>query len=319
MRNIFKDVLFSVAREDYKIEANIIKNYSYNNILTVCSGGCIPLSIKVLYPEIDIVAYDINPNQIDHCKKKQKAVANKDFDSLNIGKKNDFCLNQFGKFEKMFHLFRDSFIKNITNQKTIDRFFNYMTSNKDRKAIIERWKKNDRIKIPFQDTFNDEMIEKVFSDQATKQATPGTYVQYFQKKILNELPKPWSYTNPFLQHIFLGYYMSEKAFPYMDGDKNTRIKFFQGNICDISNIESFDFVSLSNLFDWSSDSFVLQCINKLIRLKTRSAILLRQLNNHRDWYPFFKDYFNEDKDFDLYWQEQDRSMFYDHFRLFIKK
>ncbi len=319
MRNIFKDVLFSVAREDYKIEANVIKNHSFNNILTVCSGGCVPLSLKVLYPEIDVVAYDINSNQIDHCKRKQEAVTNKDFESLNIGKKNDFCLNQFGRFEKMFQLFRDSFIKNITDHKTINAFFNFTTDNVGRMIIIENWKKHDRIKIPFQDTFNDEMIEKVFSDQATKQAASGTYVQYFQKKILNELLKPQSYTNPFLQHIFLGYYLSENAFPYMDGDKNTRIKYFQGNICDVSNIQSFDFVSLSNLFDWGNETFVLQCIKKLTRLKKGSAVLLRQLNNHRDWYPFFIDYFNEDKGFDLYWKEHDRSMFYDHFKLFIKK
>ena len=70
MKNIFENVLFAVSREDHEIEASLIKKNNYKNLLTVCSGGCVPLSLKTIYPDLNIVAYDINPNQIDHCEKK---------------------------------------------------------------------------------------------------------------------------------------------------------------------------------------------------------------------------------------------------------
>ena len=77
-------------------------------------------------------------------------------------------------------------------------------------------------------------------------------------------------------------------------------------------------ISLSNLFDWSDESFIIRCVRKLSNIKPGSSILLRQLNNHKDWSLFFGEGFIEDKAFDKYWQEKDRSLFYDHFRLFVK-
>ena len=89
MKNIFENVLFGVAREDYKIEASLIEKNNYKNLLTVCSGGCVPLSLKAIFPDLNVVAYDINSNQIDHCKKKTNAVLRKDFPSLNINQYGD--------------------------------------------------------------------------------------------------------------------------------------------------------------------------------------------------------------------------------------
>ena len=94
MKNIFENVLFGVAREDHKIESSLIEKNNYKNLLTVCSGGCVPMSLKAIFPDLNVVAYDINPNQIDHCKKKINAVLRKDFSSLNINQYGDQLLNQ---------------------------------------------------------------------------------------------------------------------------------------------------------------------------------------------------------------------------------
>jgi len=319
MRNIFDSVLFAVAREDHKIEASLIEKYGYTNLLTVCSGGCVPISLKKMFPNLDVVAYDINPYQIDHCKKKIEYAKKRDICALNIGEKDDRALNQSGKFEKMFQGLRELFITHITDLDSIKCFFDPNTTPETRKAILQSWNNHSNIEAPYREIFNDKTIEKIFSDQATKQGKPGTYIKYFQKKIMNAFQKQDSYKNPFLQHIFLGHYTSKNAFPYMNIDNKTTIKFFEGNICDISNIETFNLVSLSNLFDWSNDQFIFQCVEKLSLLKRGSAVLLRQLNNHCDWLSVFKEKFMEDKSFDLFWQKHDRSMFYDHFRLFIKK
>ena len=318
MKDLFNSVLFAVSREDYKVEASLIQNNGFNNLLTVCSGGCVPMSLKVVFPNLNITAYDINQHQIEHLKKKQEAVAKSDFGSLNIRVKGDFNLNQLGKFDRMFQKLRESFTVNVAKSKTINKFFKPSIKNDEREVILLSWKNHKNVDIPFNATFSDEMIEAVFSDQATKQGEAGTYIQYFKNKIFRELSKNNSHKNPFLQHIFLGYYLSENPFPYTQLTDKAGIKFFHGNICDVSNINSFDLISLSNLFDWSDDNFVRQCIKKLKKINKGSSVLIRQLNNHRDWFSFFQNDFIEDKAFDLFWQKKDRSMFYDHFRLFKK-
>ena len=70
MKNIFENILFGVAREDHKIESSLIEKNNYKSLLNVCSVGCVPLSLKTIFSDLNIVAYDINPNQIGHCKKK---------------------------------------------------------------------------------------------------------------------------------------------------------------------------------------------------------------------------------------------------------
>ena len=72
-------------------------------------------------------------------------------------------------------------------------------------------------------------------------------------------------------------------------------------------------------FEWSETEFLQKCADYLSQLKTGSTALLRQLNNHKDWIDIFKTHFKENKSFDSYWQTHDRSMFYDDFRLYIKK
>lgn len=69
MKNIFDNVLFAVSREDHETEASLVKKNKYKNLLTVCSSGCVPLSLNAIFPGLNVVAYDINPNQIDHYKK----------------------------------------------------------------------------------------------------------------------------------------------------------------------------------------------------------------------------------------------------------
>jgi hypothetical protein len=317
--SLFSTLLFAVTREDHLVEAHIIEQFRPGRMLTICSGGCVPLSLKALYSYLSITAFDLNPYQFSHVKKKIMAVNVSDFDALNIGKQNDTSLNQAGEFEQMFQRLRESFIQKVSGNDNLEIFFNNTTSNKKRRFLTQAWQKHANIRKPFADVFNDTSIEAVFSDQATKQGIPGTYIKYFQKKIMDEFQKTDSYLNPFLQHVFQGYYSSEAAFPYMTPGFNQELEFIEGTLYDVPDISSYNFVSLSNLFDWSEIEFVEKCADYLSQLKAGSPVLLRQLNNHKDWIDIFKTHFKEDKSFDSYWQTHDRSMFYDHFRLYIKK
>ena len=317
--SIFNSVLFAVNREDHYVEYDVINRLDPNRMLMIGSGGCIALSIKTTYPDLDLNVIDVNPHQLTHINKKSKAVQCSDLKELNVHTKNDSCLNQVGKFETMFQKLRDSFIELVSNKKEVLSFFDSNMSDISRSIILEKWTNHNNISTPFQNVFNDKNINKVFSDEATKHGSPGSYINYMKNKILTGLNKKDSHLNPFLQHIFLGYYQSDNAFPYMKSKNKLDIPMTEGSILNLDNIYSYDVVSLSNIFDWSSDTVVKTHARYLSQMKKGSAIIIRQINNHKNWIEIFNDYFTEDKNFDSYWQEHDRSMFYDHIRLFIRK
>jgi len=317
--SIFNSVLFAVNREDHYVEYDVINRLDPNRMLMIGSGGCIALSIKTTYPDLDLNVIDVNPHQLTHINKKSKAVQSSDLKELNVHTKDDSCLNQSGKFETMFQELRDSFIELVSNKKEVLSFFDSDMSDISRSIILEKWTNHNNISTPFQNVFNDKNINKVFSDEATKHGSPGSYISYMKNKILTGLNKKDSHLNPFLQHIFLGYYQSDNAFPYMKSKNKLDIPMTEGSILNLDNIYSYDVVSLSNIFDWSSDTIVKTHARYLSQMKKGSAIIIRQINNHKNWIEIFNDYFTEDKNFDSYWQEHDRSMFYDHIRLFIRK
>lgn len=317
--SIFNSVLFAVNREDHYVEYDVINRLDPNRMLMIGSGGCIALSIKTTYPDLDLNVIDVNPHQLTHINKKSKAVQCSDLKELNVHTRDDSCLNQAGKFETMFQELRDSFIELVSNKKEVLSFFDSDMSDISRSIILQKWTNHNNIFTPFENVFNDQNINKVFSDEATKHGSPGSYINYMKNKILTGLNKKDSHLNPFLQHIFLGYYQSDNAFPYMKSKNKLDIPMTEGSILNLDNIYSYDVVSLSNIFDWSSDTVVKTHARYLSQMKKGSAIIIRQINNHKNWIEIFNDYFTEDKNFDSYWQEHDRSMFYDHIRLFIRK
>ena len=319
MSSIFSTHLFAVNREDHLVESQVIEQLKPARILTIGSGGCVALTLKTIYPELHLSVFDINPHQLSHINNKIKALRNSDYDALNIFKKNDTCLNQSGKFDEMFQELRDSFINNISSENEISKFFDVNISLDKRRNIQNNWQNNTNIYKPFEDVFNDISIAKIFGDEATKHGKPGSYVNYMKKKILEGLSRKDSHLNPFLQHIFLGYYQSEFVFPYLSSSGNQDLELIEGDIFTVKKISSYDIVSLSNIFDWSETEYVKEHVEYLSQLNKGCAIILRQLNNHKDWIKIFSKYFVEDDSFDLHWQIHDRSLFYDHFKLFIRK
>ena len=318
--NVFNSTLFAVNREDHLIESQVIKKIKPEKMLMIGSGGCIALSLKVIFPKLDLSIVDINPHQISHINKKIKAVKSQNFEELNINVKNDFCLNQNGGFDRMFQQLRDLFIQYVAEDIDIIKFFDSETYDKERDKILVKWLSNDNISLPFQKTFNEERIFKTFGNEATKHGDFGSYPRYMEDKIICGLKKRTSYKNPFLQHIFLGFYKSAHVFPYMNAKNKIKSpKIISGSVLDVKRISSFQIVSLSNIFDWSSESLVKNHAKFLSQLNKGSVIIIRQINNHRNWIDVFSPWFEEDSDFDKYWQKHDRSMFYDHIRLFVRK
>ena len=316
---VFKSVLFAVGREDHLVEANVIDKLQPNKMLTIGSGGCVALSLKTIFPNLLITVIDLNPHQLSHIKKKIEVIKRSDFKLLNIYEQDDTCLNQSGEFEKMFQDLRRSFVKHVSGREELETFFDIQTTIQNRDLILKKWQNHTHIYTPFRDVFNDQAIEKVFSDQATKHGERGSYGKYMQKKILHGMQGIDPHLNPFLQHIFLGKYTSKSAFPYIQAQSKLELEFIEGDIFSINNISCYNVVSLSNIFDWCDIELVKKHADYLSKLEAGSAIIIRQINNDQNWINLFEKHFEEDRSFDQYWKKNDRSMFYDHFRLFFRK
>ena len=122
--NIFDKVLFSTTREDYQVEYETIIKNGYKNILTVCSGGCTPLSLSALLQDVKITTFDINPHQINLLNKKLRLANKKDFSSLSVDVENNKTINQSGEFESMFLKFRNLFKEYVATKNEIKQLFN---------------------------------------------------------------------------------------------------------------------------------------------------------------------------------------------------
>ena len=182
-----------------------------------------------------------------------------------------------------------------------------------------RWCTQPYWMAPFHMALNDPFLHIMFTEKATQHAGANSYAVYFQKQILAGLLREDGNRNPFLQHIFLGDFLRRDAPTYMYCKRDLPIQFFHGTLLEVPDIYSYDVVSLSNILDWSDEKEIIQWAQRLQRLLSGAMVLIRQLNHDRDWYPLFASHFTDVKDFDGIWQERDRSLFYNHFRLFVRK
>ena len=141
--SIFNSVLFAVNREDHYVEYDVINRLDPSRMLMIGSGGCIALSIKTTYPNLDLNVIDVNPHQLTHINKKSKAVQCSDLKELNVHNKNDSCLNQAGEFDSMFQELRNSFIESVSSKKEVLSFFDSELSDID----LKNWHLFKSIKI----------------------------------------------------------------------------------------------------------------------------------------------------------------------------
>jgi S-adenosylmethionine-diacylglycerol 3-amino-3-carboxypropyl transferase len=311
-------LLFGITREDHRVEAELVEQYALQSLLTVCSSGDVAFSLSELYPHLSITVFDTNSHQLAHANRKISAVLSGDSSGLNVERFDQTGLNQEGEFEKLFHTFRDLFLRHVAEGHEIRSYFDPETEAFDREYIVNRWRSKPEVMTPFKRIFNDRILNEVFSEEATNYAEPESYISYFYNKILSGLMKADGHKNPFLQHIFLGYYLKNDLLPYFRLEVLPPVRFIHGSLLTIANLQEFDCISLSNIFDWSAPEIIQDHISHLRQMKSGSLVLYRQLNNHEDWSPYFGKDFREDRPFDRYWQKHDRSLFYDHFRLFIK-
>ncbi len=311
--------MFAITREDPALELYIAKTINATNVLTVASGGCIPLELKYQLPNLNVTAFDFNIKQIEHCKNKIDAIDKYDLKKLNIDHDNKDMLNQCGQFESMFRLLRFLFLEFISNEDEIEYFFSEELNQLDRKDIVTKWKKNKYWESTFYQVFCDEFVHSIFDENATQNAERNSYPKYFEKVFYDGLRREDSYKNPWLHHIFLGRYLSKDYLPHIQSNKKLDINFVHGQLTDVIDISRFQLISLSNIFDWSDDYLVKTWSKYLQKLKPESYITIRQLNNNRNLSKYFCNHFDEQKSISEKFLKADRSLFYNNCIVFKRK
>jgi len=304
-------IQFAVVREDPEIIIPIIESKNIKKILMLASGGCTALSYKSYNPNLDITLFDMNEHQIQLVKDKIVSLKDKNnFNSLfNINTDNELGLNNCGNFETLFKGLRNFIYDFVISQNELSILFSDEAINKEDflKALFNHkyWK------VAFETYFSDTLLVAMFGKDAIQHAPKNSYPSYFQKMIEKGLKRDDFKNNYFLTHILFGKYTINRPLYLKNIPKNMSFNFHLGFIHDIKNINEFDMIDLSNIFDWMNLSDVMKIINLLkSKMKKNSIIVYRQLNNEKPISDYFGKEFIFSKDECEQLTQKSRSLFY---------
>lgn len=307
-----QDVKFAVVREDPRIEEVLVRRRHPERVLCVASGGDTAIHLAFRFPEVHITAFDFNPAQIEHARRKAAAIADAEHDRLNIDDASEDGLSQLGSFEALFRILRRAHIDLVGEESELETFFSPMTSLEERAQLLESWTRSPYWPRLFEITFYHPLLNTMFGPEATQHAEAGSYPRYFQRVFEDGLAREDAATNPFLQHIFLGRYNSADAPDFLTSERALDVDWLEGTLLDVpDSLDRFGLIHLSNIFDWSSDDLV-RAWSRRLREECRpgATIVIRQLNNHRALESFFEPDFTFDHDLGDALLRDDRSLFY---------
>ena len=149
----------------------------------------------------------------------------------------------------------------------------------------------------------------MFGPDAVQHAT-RPYASYFRQRFEEAMVRDGANRNRFLQHIFTGEFFEADRPSYMSHNATLDVSLVLGGIDDVPDLDRFDLVSVSNVFDWSDDLTVERWSDSLNGLKPGATLLIRQLNNDRDLVRFFPE-FDFDETLGESLRQRDRSFFYE--------
>jgi S-adenosylmethionine-diacylglycerol 3-amino-3-carboxypropyl transferase len=309
---------FAVVREDPRIEAELVRKTSAQQALVVASGGCTALGLLEQFPKLNVTAFDLNPLQLTHVLDKLAAAARGELRMLNVGDPREDGLSQRGDFERLFRVLRSFLLQFVAPEHTLEKFFS-TDPEIDRAALVRAWSESPHWPLAFSLTFAPELLNVIFGPEATRHAPPGSYAGYFQRAFESALGLPNAPANPFLQHILLGCYRSADAPPWIRSPPTHAPALIEGSLLEVPELERFEVISLSNVFDWSSDELVAQWAQRLTeQTKPGTHVVVRQLNNRRELRSFFEPGFRFDDRLAEKLLLKDRSFFYERLQIAVK-
>jgi S-adenosylmethionine-diacylglycerol 3-amino-3-carboxypropyl transferase len=308
------NVKFAVVREDPEVEIAVAERVGAARVLLVASGGCTAFALAWARPQAEIVLYDFNPAQLEHVARRAEAIAAGDLARLNVDDDGAGGLSQCGDFERLFRVLRAAFEELVAPRGEAAAWF----EGHDASDAPARWRESRYWPALFDLAFTDALLVAMFGPDAVQHAAPGSYPRYFQRAFEGGLAREDARTNPFLQHVLLGRYLGRDAPAFLRARRAFAFPSVLGGVPDVPDLERFDLVHLSNIFDWSSEAAAAAWCASLRRLRPGAAITLRQLNNDRDWRRALAPWFRFDERFGASLLERDRSLFYERLHVGVR-
>lgn len=300
-------IQFAVVREDAQIEMDLIENFRLTRATLIGSGGCTAFCLKSLVPNLQITLIEPNPAQIELIKEKIDLLENGEIGKFGIGVEDENSLIECGNFESLFRQFRHFIYEFIAPKNEILNGFTAYSEN-FWKQIFE----NKYWNVAFELFFSDAILVAMFTESAVQHAPKNSYPRYFRMVLEKGLLRETAPRNYFLHHIFLGHYLNEKSaqpFYLTNLPENFDFEFFSDFAQNFRGFEGKQLIHFSNIFDWCEEESVGQIIKSAAEnLEKGSVVIFRQLNNDKNYRPFFGA--------DFRWLEtekiveNDRSLFY---------
>lgn len=313
-------VKFAIVREDPLTELALVDRYGARRVLCVASGGCTALEIASQRPGVEVVAYDFNPAQLAHIEQKAEAIARGDRAALNVGAPGAEGINDRGDFERLFRIWREAFHQLVAPPSDVARFFDVATSAPEREALRRAWVSSPYWPTLFGMAFHHPLLDVMFGPAATQHAEPGSYPRYFRAVFERGLARLDAPRNPFMQHIFLGFFAEGDAHAHLRAAEAPKLVLVRGGIPEIEDLGSYDLIHLSNIFDWSDDALVEQWSAAIVaQAKPGCVVTWRQLNNGRNLRAFFEPTFAFDAALGQALWEADRSLFYNRIDVGVRR
>jgi S-adenosylmethionine-diacylglycerol 3-amino-3-carboxypropyl transferase len=255
-----------------------------------------------------------NPAQVVHLKRKLKALGRFEPAEFNIATDNADALHECGNFERLFRLLRtvlDLFV--IPADVRAERLSQQACDWRD---VFEHpyWPG------AFSTAFDDAVLTVMFGPNAVQHARPGSYPAYFRGRIEAGLTANDSAHNPWLHHVLLGHYLSDREAwpPFLQNPPRDLGQFavLPSTLQEVASFAPFDFVLLSNVLDWMDDASCRALADRLsAEMSPGAHILWRQLNDPRDLVDNLVAAFEFSAARDAELATRERSLFYDRVHL----
>lgn len=306
-------VQFAVVREDPLLDAELLRGIGAPRVVLVCSGGCTALTLQSLFPDASFVLVDPNPAQLDLVRRKVDALARpapERRSAFNVEDPDPAGLSQCGNFESLFRGLR-SFLEEFVAPP--DEWRRLLSPESPDRALLSPMTGSRWWPVAFEVFFHDAILNAMFGPDATQHAERGSYPSYFRRAFERGLAAPDAERNHFLHHVFLGRYVDGALPQHLAHPAPVhRFEYVEGTLDRAApHLAEADVVHLSNVFDWMDERAVAATARAVAeRSKPGAAVLWRQLNNTRDFRPFFGDTLRFEDDLGLTLLTRDRSLFY---------
>ena len=315
-------IQFAVVREDPAVELTVLSRLALSNarVLLVASGGCTALTLSALQPSLDLTLIDANRAQLDLVERKVAALREHAPGSeqrlrlfgVDVDD-DDGSLSGCGNFESLFRGLRAGLNDLIMSRGDRRRL---ILDGTDRKPLLL----NRYWPVVFEMFFGDALLESMFGAEATQHAPRGSYPAYFRRVIERGLARGDAHLNWFLHHVLLGSYLDGALPPFLSHPCDARFELVHASMIDAPSFALFDFIQLSNLFDWMNADGIDAIVQRLCaECRPGTVLLLRQLNNRAPVEDALAPAFDVDEALSNGLTRDDRSLFYERILVLVRR